>query len=71
MAIQIPEDVVDSVIGGENFKIEGVIECMWLPNKRLSVTSLYGGFQRPLTPQSKESMRTSLRRIVDKLNAME
>lgn len=65
----VPSDLIDRVIDGENFHVDNVIDCLWLSQSRLAVTSAKGGFTRTVTAGSKENVRGLLTRIVNALNS--
>ncbi len=69
MPTPIPSDLVDRVIDGQNFHIDDVIDCLWLSQTRLAVTSVKGGFTRNVTAGSKENVRNHLTRIINAINA--
>ena len=67
----VPSDLVDRVMAGENYRIDGAIECLWVSTNRLSVSSLKGGFTRPVSDGNKETVRKRIVQIVDAINATE
>ena len=69
MPTPIPDDLVDRVVNGQNFHIDDVIDCLWLSQTRLAVTSAKGGFTRSVTTGTRENVRNHLTRIVNAINA--
>lgn len=69
MSTVVPIDLLDRVMSGQNYRVEGVIECMWTGSNKLSVSSIKGGFTKLVLPGTKEKVQGILSRLIENINA--
>ena len=62
------QNVVTSVMNGQNFNEVDYLSCQWLSKRLLEVKSPIGGFRQTVTPANRGRIRDNLTQLIAALN---
>ena len=62
------QNVVTSVMNGQNFNEVDYLSCQWVSQRLLEVKSPIGGFRQTVTPANRGRIRDNLTQLIAALN---